>query len=86
MNKSERNGGDGNQDNSLHLEIECKVEKNDLKNELSRIITKCIPNLTISGFIGDVHLVSHGKVKNNENSKQKTRRNQFRVVTAIYTS
>lgn len=25
---------------------------------------KCVPNLTISDFIGDVHLVSHGKVLN----------------------
>ena len=37
---------------------------NDLKNRLNRTITKCIPNLTICGFIGDVHLVSHGKVFN----------------------
>ena len=32
--------------------------------DLAVTITKCIPNLTISGFIGDVHLVSHGKVFN----------------------
>ena len=33
---------------------------NDLKNGLIRTITKRIPNHTISGFIEDVHLVSHG--------------------------